>query len=115
MVELNNIIFHCDHCDVLLASHEQLKRTILAQREGTSDETLKTSSWEITTIVVLVDIKQKTCSGGGSDSLCSKLFRVNSEQRKTEERDFPPLFYSPYFSIFDSRSLFFDPKPHENA
>ena len=44
MVELNNIIFHCDHCDVLLASHEQLKRTILAQREGTSDETLKTSS-----------------------------------------------------------------------
>ena len=44
-----------------------------------------------------MDIKQKKCRGGGSESLRSKLFRVVSGQRKTEELDFPPLFARPIF------------------
>ena len=73
-------------------------------------------------------------------SLCSKRFRLVSDQRKTEERDsrfWPreewnksqkmkvgggggpipsPLFHSRHFrAVFDSRSSFFAPKPHGNA
>ena len=41
----NFLVIRVSNADVLLAGHEQLKKgTILAQREGTSDETLKKSS-----------------------------------------------------------------------
>ena len=40
-------------------------------------------------------------------SLRSKRFRLVSEQRKTEERDFRH-----FRAVFDSRSSFFGPKSH---
>ena len=56
-------------------------------------------------------------------SLCSKRFGVVSERRKTDEREgtgnkssLPPSsFTRPIFrAVFDSRNLFFAPKPYGN-
>ena len=55
--------------------------------------------------------------------LRSKRFRLVSEQRKTEERDFrfwPREKWNEstrtiFCGVFDCRSAFFAPKPHGNA
>ena len=69
------------------------------------------------------EMSLRSCSLRPQGSLCSKRFGVVSERRKTEERQgtgnessLPPSSFSrPIFrAVFDSRNLFFDPKPHGN-
>ena len=64
-----------------------------------------------------------SCSLRPQGSLCSKRFGLVSERRKTDERQgtgnessLPPSsFTRPIFrAVFDSRNLFFAPKPHGN-